>query len=52
MCLFATLFIASLCLDSFLGTSSFVVDCNFVYLSGLEVRGLHGIVTLDKPFVP
>ena len=28
----------------------FAVECSFVYLSGLEDRGLHGIVTVDNLF--
>ena len=34
------------------GVSSFAVDCNSVNLSGLEVRGLHGMVTLDHLLLP
>ena len=34
------------------GFSSFAVDVNFVDLSGLEVRGLHGMVTLEHLLLP
>ena len=34
------------------GISSFAVDVNFVNLSGFEVRGLHGMVTLDHLLLP
>ena len=34
------------------GVSSFAVECNFVNLSDLEVRGLRGMVTLDHLLLP
>ena len=52
LCLFATMFIASLCLGNLGSFHLVAVDVNFVNLSGLEVRGSHGMVTLDHLLLP